>query len=81
MSVGLLVGDGVLRLLAGETLLKTANWGSTLVLALMANGLATWMFYLGGKARMLEMQKAAAERDATEARLKLLESQLEPHML
>lgn len=81
MCVGLLVGDGVLRLIAGQSLLNVSNLGSTLVLALLANGLATWMFYLGGKARMLEMQKAAAERDATEARLKLLESQLEPHML
>ncbi|WP_370681575.1 sensor histidine kinase [Comamonas sp. GB3 AK4-5] len=81
MCVGLLVGDGVLRLIAGQSLLKLSNWGSTLLLALLANGMSTWMFYLGGKARMLEMQKAAAERDAAEARLKLLESQLEPHML
>lgn len=81
MCAGLLVGDVALRLVTGQALLRMSNWGSTLVLALMANGTAISMFYLGGKARMLEVQKAAAERDAAETKLKLLESQLEPHML
>lgn len=39
------------------------------------------MFYLVGKSRHLQLQAEQAQRQATEARLKLLQAQLEPHML
>lgn len=39
------------------------------------------LFYLVGKSRYLQMQAEQAQRQAAEARLKLLQTQLEPHML
>ncbi len=52
------------------------------LLITVAAGVAICYFYYSrGKAKYLEGQIALAERDATDARLKLLESQLEPHML
>ena len=43
--------------------------------------LATSYFYTRGRAQRQQVRLAAAERDAAEARLALLQSQLEPHML
>ncbi len=40
-----------------------------------------FFFYSLGKSKHLQSQIDLAQRDATEARLKLLETQLEPHML
>ncbi len=52
-----------------------------LVLTIVAGAAATFYFHLRGKATQLVAEKNAAERDASEAQLKLLQSQLEPHML
>ncbi|MEG0886798.1 MAG: histidine kinase, partial [Janthinobacterium sp.] len=41
----------------------------------------SWGFYVVGKARHLQMQAEQAQRQAAEARLGLLQAQLEPHML
>jgi hypothetical protein len=54
---------------------------STLVITLAAGVAVCYYYYSRGKARYLEGQIALAERDAAEAKLKLLETQLEPHML
>jgi LytS/YehU family sensor histidine kinase len=81
MAVGLLVGDITTRLVLGHPLLQGDMLVSTLVTTAVANGIASLLFYLGGKAHALENQVTAVQRDAAEARLKLLESQLEPHML
>ena len=81
MVVGLLTGDVTARLVIGHPLLQGSMLVSTLVTTFAANGIASLLFYLGGKAHALETQVTAVQRDAAEARLKLLESQLEPHML
>jgi len=48
----------------------------------VAAGIAgSYFFYSRGHRAALAARVSAAERDASEARLKLLESQLEPHML
>lgn len=52
-----------------------------LVLTIVAGAAASFYFHLRGKAANLMAEKNAAERDASEAQLKLLQSQLEPHML
>lgn len=52
-----------------------------LVVTVVAGAAATFYFHLRGKAANLMADKNAAERDATEAQLKLLQAQLEPHML
>lgn len=52
-----------------------------LLVTLAAGTVASFYFFARGKQAALQASIAAAERDASEARLKLLQSQLEPHML
>ena len=54
---------------------------STVLISLFASVVIAYYYFSRGRAQALEARIAAAERDAAEARLKLLESQLEPHML
>lgn len=71
----------------GDWLTGTGDLGSLhdrqvgLLVTISAGAVATFYFYARGHAAALAADKAAAERDAGEARLKLLQSQLEPHML
>ena len=65
-----------------------ARWQATpgalatvLVITTLATVAASFFFYSRGTARALQARIALTERDAAEARLKLLETQLEPHML
>ena len=51
-----------------------------LITIVVSVGLSS-LFYLLGKARYLQMLAEQAQRQAAEMRLKLLQSQLEPHML
>ena len=53
----------------------------SLVITLIAGIAISYFFYSRGKANVLAALIAAAERDASEAKLRLLETQLEPHML
>lgn len=57
------------------------KFGSTLVITVAAGIAVCYFYYSRGRSKYLEGQIALAQRDATEARLKLLETQLEPHML
>ena len=57
------------------------KWLMSLLITVVASVLASWLFYQRGKGRYLQAHMASAQRDAAEARLKLLEVQLEPHML
>lgn len=50
-------------------------------ITLLAGTAGTYYFYSRGKSAWLEARMAEAHGQATEARLKLLETQLEPHML
>jgi signal transduction histidine kinase len=52
-----------------------------LLISLIPGGAATWYFRSQGQLQAAQAQAEAAERQAAENRLKLLESQLEPHML
>ncbi|GAB3365737.1 hypothetical protein GCM10027395_06880 [Giesbergeria sinuosa] len=53
----------------------------TLAITVVVSVSMSFFFYSRGKARFLETQMALAQRDAAQARLKLLEVQLEPHMV
>ena len=53
----------------------------SVVITLVAGLAVTYFFYTRGKAAYLQAHMAQAQRDATETRLKLLEAQLEPHMM
>ncbi|QTD43941.1 sensor histidine kinase [Ottowia testudinis] len=52
-----------------------------LLVTAAAGTVASFYYHARGKTSALQAEIAAAERDATEARLRLLQSQLEPHML
>lgn len=54
---------------------------STALISLLASIVIAYYYFSRGRAQALQARIAAAERDAAEARLKLLEAQLEPHML
>ncbi|ASI68741.1 histidine kinase [Diaphorobacter nitroreducens] len=54
---------------------------STLVVTIAASASISFFFHSRGKARFLQARVAQVQRDAAEARLKLLETQLEPHMM
>jgi signal transduction histidine kinase len=52
-----------------------------LVITIITGAGMSAMYYLIGKSRYLQMQAEQAQRQAAEAQLKLLQTQLEPHML
>jgi signal transduction histidine kinase len=86
ISVGYLLGDPLGNALFGYS--HALNAAETrrdtqigLAVTLVAGIACTAYFYLRGQANALQAAKTLAERDATEARLRLLQSQLEPHML
>jgi hypothetical protein len=65
-----------------------STWGAggaqlriSIGITLLAGTAATYYFYTRGKSAWLEARMAEAHHQATEARLRLLETQLEPHML
>jgi len=53
----------------------------SLAITVLAGALGSYWFYSRGHSAALAARVSTAERDASEARLKLLETQLEPHML
>ncbi|MBE7368579.1 sensor histidine kinase [Ramlibacter pallidus] len=82
--VGNIGGDAVMRSLglipAGSSSSGT-HLRSGLLITLLAGIAGSYWFYSRNKSAYLERRIGEAERHAGEARLKLLESQLEPHML
>jgi LytS/YehU family sensor histidine kinase len=64
--------------------LRQGQWrmlGPILVITLSVSIIASYYFYSQGKLASLQAQTEAAERAAAENQLRLLQSQLEPHML
>lgn len=80
---------------AGDTLCRTfglfgprgpvgdpvAEVRSGIIVTILAGTVASYWFYSQGKSEYLLRKMGEAQRHADEARLKLLETQLEPHML
>jgi len=54
---------------------------TSILVTVLSGALGTYYFYAAGKAQALERHLRAERLQAAEARLKLLEAQLEPHML
>lgn len=82
IACGFFIGDAIgNRLFTPDTVRSDQDNYLGLIITIVAGAVATFYFYTRGKAAALEAGKAAAERDASEARLMLLQSQLEPHML
>lgn len=82
IAIGFLGGSRLAAWLLGET---AAMQGRDLRLALLvtiaAGVVASFYFHARSRQAALQVGIAAAERDAAQARLMLLQSQLEPHML
>ncbi len=79
---GFLLGDPLGAWLAGNHAYRTERDDQIgLIITIAAGVVASFYFHVRGKAAELEARRTAAERNASEARLRLLQSQLEPHML
>lgn len=60
---------------------RSAELRTSILITAMAGIAGTYYFYSVNKSRYLERKMGEAQRHANEARLRLLETQLEPHML
>jgi hypothetical protein len=85
-AIGFTSGTAIGDAYAGRStwaLLRFApgRFTSIALVTLFASIVIAYFYYSRGKAQALQGQIAAAQRDAAEARLKLLETQLAPHML
>ncbi|WP_225781778.1 sensor histidine kinase [Xenophilus sp. Marseille-Q4582] len=82
IAAGFTLGDPLAGWLRGTPHAGNARdpW-LTLLITVAAGAAASFYFHARGKAAAMAAEIAAAERDASEAKLKLLEAQLEPHML
>jgi len=58
-----------------------ADLRNSILITLLAGGAGSYYFYSANRSRYFERKMAEARKHADEARLKLLETQLEPHML
>ena len=83
ISVGFVLGTALGDAYSGTTtgLLQSHDVVPSLLITVAASVTISFFFYSRGKAAYLQAHMAQAQRDAAEARLKLLEAQLEPHML
>jgi len=82
IAVGFSGGSRLAPWLLGETAdVPGRDLRLALLVSIAAALMASFYFHARGKQAALQAGIAAAERDATEARLRLLQSQLEPHML
>jgi signal transduction histidine kinase len=82
IAIGFVGGTRIAPWLLGDAI-RTPQRDLTLALlvTIAAGVVASYYFHARGKEAALQAEIAAAERDASEARLMLLQSQLEPHML
>lgn len=85
IGVGFYAGDWLAYQLIGPAdpsrTADTRDGAIGLYITIAAGAVGSFYFHTRGKAAALAAAIAAAERDAAEAKLKLLETQLEPHML
>lgn len=82
-QIGSAIGDAYGRAigLAQQSVPPPGVPGSAVLTTVLACVAISLFFYMQGKARYLEGRIAEAQRDAAEARLRLLQTQLEPHMM
>jgi len=66
---------------AGPPDTSGSQWRTSVLITVLAGLAGTFYFYSKGKSAYLERKMGEANQHVNEARLKLLETQLEPHML
>ena len=80
-ALGSAVGSFLLGRPLGSLMRLPEGTGGFLLLSLAAAGAATFVFTQRGLLAHARLEQAQAQQQASEAQLRLLESQLEPHML
>jgi hypothetical protein len=82
------VGGNLIGIFAADMWFGWSSWQQSLpqqrlswLVSLLAGGVVIFYFNASGKSRRLQRQMQRARQQATEAKLKLLQTQLEPHML
>jgi len=83
---GYILGSQIADLLTGQQSVMPWRgswraWSAVLALSMIAALVGTWFFYTRGRLAAAEAQAAQVGRLAAETQLRLLQSQLEPHML
>jgi len=89
LPLGGTVSGYVIGTLLGDWWFGWSSWGAegksqlslSILITALAGLAASYYFYSRNKSGYLETKMAEASRQATEAKLKLLQTQLEPHML
>ncbi len=89
LPIGGIFGGYLVGTLAADWWFGVSSWTeqgraqlpTSIVITLLAGSVATYYFYNKNKSAWQESKMTEARHQATGARLKLLESQLEPHML
>jgi signal transduction histidine kinase len=81
IAVGFSGGTRLAAWLLGDVHSPQHDMRMALVVTIAAGTVASLYFHARGRQAALQAAIAAAERDAAQARLTLLQSQLEPHML
>ena len=84
-----IVGGYILGTILADSWLGFSSWSgpglaklpTTILVTSLAGICASYFFYSRGRGNFLQAQASEASRHASEAKLKLLETQLEPHML
>jgi len=84
--VGFVGGNAIGNAFVGAPIFEFWTMGpqklaSTVVITVVAGVVICYYYYSRGRSKYLEGAIAIAQRDAADARLKVLETQLEPHML
>jgi signal transduction histidine kinase len=79
--VGTLVGDAITGLDTAPTWRNSRAWAAALAVSLVVSALVTSWSYARERLATMQAQAQTSRRAASEAQLRLLESQLEPHML
>ena len=90
LTMGGMVGGYLIGTLAGDAWFGMSSWHdehgrnhlrNSILITLLASTAGSYYFYTVNKSAYLERKMREARSHASEAQLKLLESQLEPHML
>ena len=80
--LGTLVGDAYAHQSSFERVFASAkSAASVFLITLVMGGVISYHYYVAGKSAYFQAAHAAIQGHAAEAQLKLLQSQLEPHML
>jgi signal transduction histidine kinase len=81
IALGFTLGSLLADAWTGHSSWSAAHLRISVGITLLAGTVGCYWFYTRGKSAWLEARMAEAHARATEARLRLLEAQLEPHML